>query len=179
MADSIKEEPTYVEGKVFPRECTSSAMGIANVRNEWSLTAGMEVAQSNQVRTRLQPDFKLAHNDDRRGVFLDLKVTSYFTYKSSVWVTLPLGRHGGQCTNTRLQFSLFFSYKSYSAFTTLSTAIHHPSIYPSLPAIHQMSPKHPMPEWQKSKAPIKTIKGVCVTNRGRSPSGRKTVTIFS
>ena len=119
-----------------------------------------EVARSNQVRTRLQPDFKLAHNDDRRGVFLALKVTSYFTYKSSVWVTLPPGRHGGQCTNTRLQFSLFFSYKSYSAFTTLSTAIHHPSIHPSLPAIHQMSPKHPIPEWQKSKAPIKTIKGV-------------------
>lgn len=132
MADSIKEAPTYVEGKVFPRGCTSSAMGMW-IGNGWngSLTAGMEVARSSQVRTRLQPDFKSAHNDDRGGVFLELKITSYFTYKSSVWVTLPPGRHGGQCTNSRLQFSLFFSYISSSTFTTLSTAIHHPSIHPS------------------------------------------------
>jgi len=119
----------------------------------------MDVARSSQVRTRLQPDFKSAHNDDRGGVFLELKITSYFTYKSSVWVTLPPGRHGGQCTNSRLQFSLFFSYISSSAFTTLSTAIHHPSIIP-IPTIYQMSPKYPIPEWQKSKVPIKTIKAV-------------------
>jgi len=40
-----------------------------------------------------------------------------------------------------------------------NTSSIHPSIIP-IPAIYQMSPKYPIPEWQKSKVPIKTIKAV-------------------